>query len=525
MDLQGTSVIGADRGIGGAGESRAFNPVSGEELDPVYQAEGEEAVEAACLLADEAFIEFREKSGEEKAAFLRTIADEIDGVEDDIVARMTEETALPEGRCRMEKGRTCFQLRLFADLLGEGSWVDARIDHADPDRAPVPKPDCRSMWRPLGPVVVFCASNFPLAYSVAGGDTASALAAGCPVIVKAHGSHPGTAEIVAAAVRAAVEKCGMPAGVFSLLYGSGRTIGQALVKHPVIKAVGFTGSRAGGRALMDTAAARPEPISVWAEMSAINPVFVLPGALRERGEEIAGGFVGSLTLGVGQFCTNPGLVISGTEGRDEFAGRIASLASEVAPATMLHKGIATAYHGAVEAMTSRAGVESLARVEVDSGGSEAGAVVLGTSAEAFLADQSMADEMFGPATLMVGAGDEAAMLAVAESLEGQLTATVHATGEDLEAFGKLIAILERKAGRLVYNGYPTGVEVCHGMVHGGPAPATSDGRSTSVGPRAITRFTRLVCWQDFPDNLLPEELQENNPLGISRIVDGTRIES
>ncbi len=276
---------------------------------------------------------------------------------------------------------------------------------------------------------------------------------------------------------------------------------------------------------MDAAAARAEPIPVWAEMSAVNPVFVLPGALRERGEEIAGGFVGSLTLGVGQFCTNPGLVISGTEGRDEFAGRIASLASEVAPATMLHKGIATAYHGAVEAMTSRGGVESLARVEVDSGGSEAGAVVLGISAESFLADQTMADEMFGPATLMVGAGDEEAMLAVAESLEGQLTATVHATGEDLEAFGKLIAVLERKAGRLVYNGYPTGVEVCHGMVHGGPAPATSDGRSTSVGPRAITRFTRLVCWQDFPDNLLPEELKEKNPLGISRIVDGTRIES
>ncbi|MEC8942554.1 MAG: aldehyde dehydrogenase family protein, partial [Verrucomicrobiota bacterium] len=307
MDLQGTSFIGAGRGTGGAGEARAVNPVSGEKLDPVYHAEGEETVEAVCRLAAEAFEDYRGRSGREKAAFLRTIADEIDAVEEEIVARMTVETALPEGRCRMEKGRTCFQLRLFADLLEEGSWVDARIDHADPGRAPVPKPDCRSMWRPVGPVVVFCASNFPLAYSVAGGDTASALAAGCPVIVKAHGSHPGTAEIVGVAVRRAVVKCELPDGVFALLYGSGRTIGQALVKHPAIKAVGFTGSRAGGRALMDTAAARPEPIPVWAEMSAVNPVFVLPGALQERGEAIAEGFVGSLTLGVGQFCTNPGL--------------------------------------------------------------------------------------------------------------------------------------------------------------------------------------------------------------------------
>ena len=273
---------------------------------------------------------------------------------------------------------------------------------------------------------------------------------------------------------------------------------------------------------MDTAAARPEPIPVWAEMSAVNPVFVLPGALQGRSEAIAEGFVGSLTLGVGQFCTNPGLLISGSEGRSAFAGRVASLAAETAPATMLHEGIASAYHDAVDTMISKEGVESLAQVEADAGNSAAGAVVLGTSADAFLADHSMADEMFGPATLMIEAGNEEAMLGVAESLEGQLTATVHATGEDREVFAKLIDVLERKAGRLIYNGYPTGVEVCHGMVHGGPVPATSDGRSTSVGPRAITRFTRLVCWQDFPDNLLPVELQEGNPLGISRIVDGAR---
>ncbi len=273
---------------------------------------------------------------------------------------------------------------------------------------------------------------------------------------------------------------------------------------------------------MDSAAARPEPIPVWAEMSAINPVFILPGAMKERGEAIAQGFVGSLTLGVGQFCTNPGLVISGGEGRSEFAGKVAALASETAPATMLHKGIAAAYHSAVGAMTSKESVDSLAVVNADAENSLAGAVVLGTSVDAFLSDESMADEMFGPASLMVEANCEDRMLAVAEKLEGQLTATVHATDEDRAQFSKLIAVLERKAGRLVYNGFPTGVEVCHGMVHGGPAPATSDGRSTSVGPRAITRFTRLMCWQGFPEDLLPEELRDDNPLGILRIVDGVR---
>ena len=515
-------MIGGRRGNGGAGEAKAVNPTTREEMEPAYLSESDETVVEACRLAGEAFRVYREKSGREKAAFLRAIADEIDAVEEDIVERMTAETALPEGRCRMEKGRTCFQLRLFADLVEEGSWVDARIDHADPDRAPVPKPDVRSMWRPLGPVVVFCASNFPLAYSVAGGDTASALAAGCPVIVKAHHSHPGTAEIVGSAVRAAVAKCGMPDGVFSVLYGSGRTIGQALVKNPEIKAVGFTGSRNGGRSLMDTAAAREEPIPVYAEMSAVNPVFILPGAMKERGAEIAPGFVGSLTLGVGQFCTNPGLVVTGSEGRSEFAGQVAALAAETAPATMLNKGIASAYHSSVGSMGAKESVEVLARVDADLDANLAGAIVLGTKADDFLADASMADEMFGPATLMIEAEGEAKLREIAESLEGQLTASVHANDADREQFAELIAVLERKAGRLVYNGFPTGVEVCHAMIHGGPYPATSDGRSTSVGPRAITRFSRLVCWQGFPDDLLPEELQEDNPLGISRIVDGVR---
>lgn len=522
MSLQGTSFIGAGRGSGGGGESRAVNPTTGEELEPAYQAETEESVAEVCQQAAAAFVEYRDKSGAEKAAFLRTIAEEIEAREEDIVARMTAETALPEGRCRMEKGRTCFQLRLFAELVEEGSWVDARIDHADPAREPVPKPDVRSMYRPLGPVAVFCASNFPLAFSVAGGDTASALAAGCPVVVKAHSSHPGTAELVGQAVQAAGSKCGMPAGVFALLYGSGRVIGQALVRNDAIRAVGFTGSQSGGRSLMDAAASRPDPIPVFAEMSAVNPVFILPGAMKERSGQIAEAFVGSLTLGVGQFCTNPGLVVSGTEGGSEFAGRVAELASATAPATMLHKGIASSYHSAVGAMTAKESVESLAQVAADAEASLAGAVILGTSADSFLGDAGMAEEMFGPAALLVEADDEEQLLAVAEGLDGQLTATVHATEEDAELCGKLASILERKSGRLVYNGYPTGVEVCHGMVHGGPYPATSDGGSTSVGPRAITRFVRLVCWQGFPEAALPGELKESNPLGLSRIVDGVR---
>lgn len=523
MNLQGTSLIGAGRGQGGGGEARAVNPSTHEEMEPAYRFETESGVEEACRLAGEAFCEYREKSGKEKAAFLRAIAEEIEAVEEDVVARMSAETALPEGRCRMEKGRTCFQLRLFADLVEEGSWVDARIDHADPAREPVPKPDVRSMWRPLGPVAVFCASNFPLAFSVAGGDTASALAAGCPVIVKAHSAHPGTAELVGQAVRAAVVRCGMPDGVFSLLFGSGRTIGQALVRHPEVKAVGFTGSRSGGRALMDAAAAREEPIPVWAEMSAVNPVFILPGALRERGEEIAAGYVGSLTLGVGQFCTNPGLVITGTAGRADFSAKVATLAAETSPAAMLHRGIASSYHSAVAAMSGKDSVEVLAMVSAETDSGQAGAVVLGTTAGAFLEDGSMAEEMFGPAALMVEAASPDDLLAIAEGLDGQLTATVHATDEDREQFAPLIAILERKAGRLIYNQFPTGVEVCHAMVHGGPYPATSDGRSTSVGMRAITRFARMVCWQGFPDDLLPVELQEANPLGLSRIEDGSRV--
>jgi NADP-dependent aldehyde dehydrogenase len=414
---------------------------------------------------------------------------------------------------------------MFADLLDEGSWVDARIDTAVPDRAPLPKPDIRFMLRPMGPVAVFCASNFPLAFSVAGGDTASALAAGCPVVVKAHHAHPGTAEIVGQAIQDAVRICGLPEGTFSLLYGSGRTVGQALVKHPSIRAVGFTGSRAGGRALFDLAAARPEPIPVYAEMSSINPVFLLPGALESDAEGIATGLHGSLTLGVGQFCTNPGLVLTSSGGKtDAFKSLLAEKVTATGPATMLHRGIRESYSEGVSRKQKNKRISEVAVCEqVDGpGGSQASPAVFSTDAASYLADPSLAEEVFGPSTLIVESGDRDELRKIAEGLEGHLTATVFGTPEELAGNADLVAVLERKVGRLIFNQFPTGVEVCHSMVHGGPYPATTDGRSTSVGTGAILRFARPICYQNFPQSALPPELQDANPFGLMRTVNGRR---
>jgi NADP-dependent aldehyde dehydrogenase len=453
---------------------------------------------------------------------LRAIADRIDA-NDEIVARGQLETGLPEARLRGERARTSGQLRLFATLLDEGSWVGARIDHAQADRQPQPKPDVRSMRRPLGPVAVFCASNFPLAFSVAGGDTASALAAGCPVVVKAHHAHPGVAELVAEAVVAAVATCDLPSGVFSLVYGAGRTVGQALVRHPSVKAVGFTGSRAAGQALMKTAAARPETIPVYAEMSSVNPVFLLPGALRERATQIAKGLHASVTLGVGQFCTNPGLVfIPAGAASEEFRSQLVELMQATPACPMLHHGIRESYASGVQRNVDHSLVETLVPSATDAGPgkSHASAALFQTSAADFLSDQSLADEIFGPATLLVTYQTADELRTLIERLDGQLTASVHAASSELDVAAQLFAALESKAGRLILDGFPTGVEVCHAMVHGGPYPATSDGRTTSVGTLAIERFTRHVAWQNCPDELLPPALQEANPLAIHRLVDG-----
>lgn len=519
MTLQGYSIIGDKRGSGTGGTWQAKNPTTGESLEPVFHSETPEGVDQAVALAVEALPTFSELSGAAKATFLRTIAEEIDAREEEIVARMMAESALPEGRCRGEKGRTVGQLRMFASLVEEGSWLDARIDLAQPDRAPVPKPDLRSMQRARGPVAVFCASNFPLAFSVAGGDTASALAAGCPVIVRAHSAHPGTAEIVGTAVQAAVAKCGLPAGVFSLLFDDGIALGTALAKHPGISAIGFTGSRAGGRALMDAAAAREVPIPVFAEMSSINPVFILPGAMAERGGQIAEGLVGSVSLGVGQFCTSPGLVFTCGEGQGDFNKTVAEGLSAVAPAAMLHEGIAKNFTEGVSKLSAQSGITQTASVAAS--GCQAGPAVFETQVANFLSNEALSAEVFGPATLLIDCESPDDFLTAADSLEGQLTASVHGTEEDLATAGPLLSLLSRRAGRLIVNGFPTGVDVCPSMVHGGPYPATSDGASSSVGTRAISRFTRSVSWQGMPEHLLPAELQSANPTGIWRLVDGT----
>ncbi|HJT15924.1 MAG TPA: aldehyde dehydrogenase (NADP(+)), partial [Thermoanaerobaculia bacterium] len=442
--------------------------------------------------AAKAFETYGRSSGKQKGELLRAIAARLEANGDAIVETANRETSLGLPRLKGELARTCNQLRMFAALVEEGSWVDARIDHG--------KVDVRSMRRPIGPVAVFGASNFPLAFSVPGGDTASALAAGCPVVVKAHPAHPETSKLTARAIAEV-----MPSAVFALIEGFEE--GIQLVKHPLIKAVAFTGSRRGGRALMDIAAQRAEPIPVYAEMGSINPVFILPNAMRERGAEIAAGLHGSVTLGAGQFCTNPGLVIANHSNQflDELSRKIAATPC----ATMLTPAIADAY---------RSGVAKFATLAERRAHVEGGAALFTTDAKAFLDREELMEEVFGPSTLVVECESHERMLAVARALEGQLTATIHAA--DGDDFADLLKILETKVGRVVFNGYPTGVEVLPSMVHGGPYPATSDGRSTSVGTRAIERFTRYVAWQNAPDSALPDELRESNPLGIARMVDG-----
>lgn len=525
IKLAGRSLIGFREGAGAGDLMYATNPTTGERLQPGFAPATAEEVDLAARRAAEAFEVYQRVSGRERGAFLRAIAAKIESIANDVIERAMQETALPQARLQGETARTCAQLRLFAQVAEEGSWVQARIDRAVPDRKPAPKPDIRSMLRPLGPVVVFGASNFPLAFSVAGGDTASALAGGNTVIVKAHAAHPGTSELVGRAVQESVRECGLPEGVFSLLFGSGPQIGTALMKHPLVKAGGFTGSRTAGRILMDVAASRPEPIPFYAEMSSTNPVFILTGALRERGETIAAGLHGSFTLGAGQFCTKPGMVFL-PQGSDAkaFAKKLEQLVGASAPFHLLTKTIHSSYDSAIAARKSEAPVKLAAEGSPAAADASFAATptLFETDAAAFLGSDLDA-EIFGPTTLLVQHSSRDQVLAIARSLEGQLTATIHGTEQDLRDFADLIAILESKAGRLVFNGFPTGVEVTHAMVHGGPYPSTSDGRSTSVGSHAIFRFTRLVCYQGFPDSALPDALKDANPLGIWRMLDGEMI--
>jgi 2,5-dioxopentanoate dehydrogenase len=521
--LTGRMIIAGSPVSGTGAEVRGFDPAAGQPLEPAYR-HGERAhVETAAAAAAAAFPVYRATTSEQRAQFLEAIATGIEAVKDTLIARAVAESGLPQARITGEVGRTTGQLRLFSAVLREGSWNGARIDTALPERAPLPRPDIRQRFIPLGPVAVFSASNFPLAFSVAGGDTASALAAGCPVVVKGHDAHPGTSEIVARAITDAVAECGLPAGTFSLLFGSGPDLGIALVTDPRIKAVGFTGSRTGGTALVAAAAARPEPIPVYAEMSSINPVFLLDGALSTRGADLGRAFVASLTMGSGQFCTNPGLVIAiDGPGLDAFV-TAANDAISAAPATpMLTPNIARSYAAGVESLSGSA--ELVGR---GAAGSEtcAQAALFSTDAANFLASEDLQAEVFGSSSLIVRCADAAEVAVVAQGIEGQLTATVHADDSDVDAAGDLLPLLELKAGRILFNGWPTGVEVCHAMVHGGPFPATSDSRSTSVGSRAIERFLRPVSYQDVPKSLLPSAIADGNPDRVWRRIDGQLTQS
>jgi len=523
MKLSGRSIIGFQAGSVTNESFHAANPKSGAHLEPSFFAAMPDEVDRAACLAHQAFATYSKVPGRDRGAFLRKIAANIESIAEELVERAELETALPRPRLQGETARTCGQLRLFAQVVEEGSWVGARIDRAGQGRKPAPKPDVRSMLRPLGPVVVFGASNFPLAFSVAGGDTASALAAGNPVIVKGHSAHPGTSELVGHAVAGAVRQCKLPEGVFSLLFGSGNQVGTALMKHRFVKAAGFTGSRTAGRILMDVAATRPEPIPFYAEMSSTNPVFILPGALRERADSIATGLHASFTLGAGQFCTKPGMVfLPATAEGSELIGKLHQLVNASAPFHLLTGVIRSAYSAAITARKAKTNVKLIAQMSPSSNGGECsvGAALFETDAQSFLKDENLAAEIFGPATLLIRHSNRDEVLEAARNLEGHLTATIHGTEQDLREFGDLIAILERKVGRLIFNGFPTGVEVCHAMVHGGPYPATSDGRSTSVGSQAIFRFCRPVCYQGFPQTALPDELEDANPLHIWRMVDG-----
>ncbi|MBS1078573.1 aldehyde dehydrogenase (NADP(+)) [Gluconobacter kondonii] len=508
MTLTGALLIGQNTVL----RPRTFHAVhatTGDALKTAFSCATPEDVNSACQLADDAFDTFRGLSPDTRAQFLEDVADAIEALGQPLLDRAHAETGLPLGRLTGERGRTMGQLRMFAQELRAGRCFDIRIDPALPDRTPMPRSDLRQIRIGVGPVAVFGASNFPLAFSVAGGDTASAFAAGCPVVVRAHPAHPGTSELVGRAIQAAVKKNNLPDGTFSLLGGPDHDLGAALVRHPAIMAVGYTGSRAGGLALSQIAAARPVPVPVYAEMSSINPVYLLPNALQNSAEKLGSAFVNSLTMGAGQFCTNPGLILALADpALDRFQDSTRK-ALETAPApTMLTGGIHAAYDAGVKALAERTGVTLLGRgPKGEASGCQA--AVFTTEAESFMKDPFMQHEIFGSCSLIVSCPDLKTLQALTNKLEGQLTATLHLENADIPMARALMPLLERKVGRILANAWPTGVEVCAAMVHGGPFPATTDPRSTSVGTAAMERFLRPVCYQDLPDELLPAGLRRN----------------
>ena len=517
--IDGINFVGNEISKEGSEFLVAKNPADGTELPGTFHIATDEEIDRVMSKADLAFSLYRHCSGSDKAAFLEAIADEIISLGDELIERAMAESGLPRGRLQGERGRTCNQLRMFAELLREGSWVDARIDTGLPNRTP-PKPDIRSMLVPIGPVVVFGASNFPLAFSTAGGDTASALASGCPVVVKGHESHPGTNELVSRAIVEAIKKTGMPDGTFGMVVG-GPATGAALVKHPLTKAVGFTGSFNGGKAIYDLAQQRDEPIPVYAEMGSINPVFLLNEKLQQSAEQLADEYASSVALGVGQFCTNPGLIIGvKSQALDVFTKKLAANLEATPPACMLNSKIAENYRQKRTLAFKQAGIEVVLQSDGEMGNMGSGSVATVT-ASAFIDNEKLHEEVFGPYTLVVECSDAEELKNVAIKLRGQLTITFVGTEEELGNQKELIGIAREKAGRVIFNGVPTGVEVCASMQHGGPFPATTDAKFTSVGTRAILRFVRPVAFQDCPGDLLPDELKDENPLRIFRLLNGS----
>lgn len=522
MEITGEMLIGARSVRGMQGVVQSINPATGKEIGPAFGGGSAKDVDDACTLAQSASDAYRSIPLEQRARFLEAIAQGIVDLGDTLVERVMAESGLPRPRVEGERGRTAGQLKLFATLVREGRWLNATLDSALPDRKPLPRPDLRMQKIPVGPVAVFGASNFPLAFSVAGGDTASALAAGCPVVAKSHPSHLGTSELVGRVIQKAVADCGLPEGVFSLVLGEGNAVGEALVAHRSIQAVGFTGSRRGGRALVAIAAKREVPIPVYAEMSSINPVFLLPNALSERGEKIAQGLIDSVTLGTGQFCTKPGIVIAmdGAE-FDRFQQAAEKAIAAKSATTMLNSGIHNAYEQGTAKWAGEEKVNPLAKGQPAPPASCTGqAMLFATNAQHFLATPALMEEVFGPASLLIACKSAEELIAVANHISGQLTATLQLAKGDMDLAQRLLPVLERKAGRILVNGFPTGVEVSYAMVHGGPSPSTSDSRVTSVGATAIDRFLRPVCYQDFPAELLPEPLRDGNPLHLWRLIDG-----
>lgn len=519
--ISGKNIIGNKLSNKGSKIFKTFDPKENTKTEwTFYEATTHEINEAVDLAAT-AYKEYKEVSGKLKAEFLNTIADEIEALGNELITTYCKESGLPEGRAIGERGRTMGQLRSFATLLQEGSWVKAVIEKGQPNRAPMPKSDIRKMLYPIGPVVVFGASNFPLAFSTAGGDTASALAAGCPVIVKSHPMHAGTGELVSSAIIKAAEKTGMPNGVFSNLNSSGIEVGQELVKHPKVKAVGFTGSLKGGMALYKLANQRKEPIPVFAEMGSINPVVIFPSALENESDAWATKYAGSITMGAGQFCTNPGLVLGLTgKGLDAFISTLSDEILKLEPTCMLHPNIHSKYQEGKKELSGQNGVTVMADYTKTLNANTASPSILKVSGSDFLANTKLHTEVFGPFSIVVSCADSAEMEEILNHLEGQLTGTILGAEDELKTYGNIVDALKNKVGRILFNGVPTGVEVCSSMVHGGPFPASTDARFTSVGTSAIKRWVRPVSFQDWPNRFLPQALQNDNPLGIVRLEEG-----